>query len=99
MDYHPLRFDGAAAPMQEERKMKRVKFACLSQTIHFELNEKLPHQEAVRQARESLLRYKRELDQKQVPYVVDGESALEDGTPVLEIRKQYTQYKVGSYLD
>ena len=56
--------------------MKRVKFACLSQTIHFELNEKLPHQEAVRQARESLLRYKRELDQKQVPYVVDGESAL-----------------------
>ena len=30
--------------------MKRVKFACLAQTIHFELNEKLEHNEAVQQA-------------------------------------------------
>lgn len=34
--------------------MKRVKFACLAQTIHFELNEKLEHPEAVQQAQESL---------------------------------------------
>ncbi len=79
--------------------MKRVKFACLSQTIHFELNEKLEHQEAVQQAQESLRRYKRELEQKQVAYVVDKEYALEDGTPVLELRKQYNNYKVGTYLD
>lgn len=79
--------------------MKRVKFACLAQTIHFELNEKLEHPEAVQQAQESLRRYKRELEQKQVAYVVDKEYALEDGTPVLEIRKQYNNYKVGTYLD
>ena len=79
--------------------MKRVKFACLAQTIHFELNEKLEHQEAVQQAQESLRRYKRELEQKQVAYVVDKEYTLEDGTPVLEIRKQYNGYKVGTYLD
>lgn len=78
--------------------MKRVKFACLAQTIHFVLNEKLAHGEAVQQAQESLLHYKRELDQKQVAYVVDKEYALEDGTPVLELRKQYNSYPVGTYL-
>lgn len=53
----------------------------------------------MQQAQESLRRYKRELEQKQVAYVVDKEYALEDGTPVLELRKQYNNYKVGTYLD
>lgn len=79
--------------------MKRVKFACLEQTIHFELNDKLEHNEAVQQARESREHYKRELEQKNVRYVVDEEFVLEDGTPVLKIRKQYNQYQVGTYLN
>lgn len=80
--------------------MKRVKFACLAQTIHFELNEKLEHPEAVQQAQESLRRYKRELEQKQVAYVVDKEYALEDGTPsVGDPQAVNNNYKVGTYLD
>lgn len=79
--------------------MKRIKQACLQQTIHFELNDHLEHDEAVHQANMELQRYKADLDRKGIRYRVDEESALENGTPVLVIRKQYNSYSVGSYLD
>lgn len=79
--------------------MRRIKHACLAQNILFQLNEHLDHQEAVRQAQTELLRYKADLDRKGIRYIVDEESALEDGTPLLRIRKQYNNYSVGSYFD
>ena len=63
--------------------MKRVKYACLSQTIHLTLSEKVPHQEAVTLA----LRERQNCLEE-----------MEDGTPVLEVRKQYNNYPAGDYL-
>lgn len=79
--------------------MKRIKFACLEQTIHFELNENLEHSEAVRQSEMELERYKADLNRKGIQYTVDEETHLENGTPMLRIRRQYNSYQVGTYLD
>lgn len=38
--------------------MKRIKSACLLQTIHFQLKEDIPHEAAVRGVREELEHYK-----------------------------------------
>ena len=79
-------------------EMKRVKYACLSQTIHFTLSDKLPHQDAVTAAVEERRRCLEEMERRGVAYQVDREYQLEDGTPVLELRKQYNNYPTGAYL-
>lgn len=79
--------------------MKRVKSACLEQTIHFELNDKMEHSEAVAAARKEAELYKRGLERKGIAFRLDSETELEDGTPVLKIRKQYNNYPLGAYLD
>lgn len=79
--------------------MKRVKYACLSQTIYFTLSDKLPHQEAVKQALEERSRCLEEMERKGVQYRADKQYQMEDGTPVLEVRKQYNNYLTGQYLD
>lgn len=79
--------------------MKRVKSACLQQTIHFELNEKLDHAEAAAAALREAELYKKGLERKGIRFTVDSETVLEDGTPELRIRKQYNSYPLGTYLD
>lgn len=79
--------------------MKRIKFACLSQTIHFERNEKLEPEEATRLALLERERYLKRLDETGTVYHVDEQSQLPDGTPILVIRRQYNSYAVGTYLD
>ncbi|MBQ9165821.1 MAG: hypothetical protein IJX71_02705 [Oscillospiraceae bacterium] len=79
--------------------MKRIKFACLSQTIHFERNEKLGGEEATHLALMERERYLKRLDETGTPYHVDQQYQLEDGTPVLVLRRQYNSYAVGEYLN
>lgn len=79
--------------------MKRIKFACLSQTIHFERNEKLGEEEATSLALMERERYLKRLEETGTPYHIDRQYQLEDGTPVLVLRRQYNSYPVGSYLD
>lgn len=79
--------------------MKRIQFACLSQTIRFERNEKLEREEGLALALEERERYLKRLDQTGTVYHVDRKEQLEDGTPILVIRRQYNSYPVGSYLE
>ncbi|MGM9538136.1 MAG: hypothetical protein ACI3VN_07390 [Candidatus Onthomonas sp.] len=79
--------------------MKRIQFACLSQTIRFERNEKLELEEGIALALEERERYLKRLDQTGTLYRVDRKEQLEDGTPILVIRRQYNTYPVGGYLD
>ena len=79
--------------------MKRVKYACLSQTIHFTLSEKVPHQEAVTLALKERQNCLEEMERRGVAHQVDRSYQLEDGTPVLEVRKQYNNYPTGTYLE
>lgn len=79
--------------------MKRIKYACLEQTIHFQLKEDLGRDLAVRAVREELTAYKNQLDRKQTKYKIEEEAELADGSIILRIKRQYNDYNVGDYLD
>lgn len=79
--------------------MKRIKYACLEQTIHFTLKDDIPHDEAVAMVRREVESYKNHLQHSRVKYRIVGESTESDGSILLKIKKQYNAYACGDYLD
>lgn len=79
--------------------MKRIKAACLLQTIHFQLKEDLPHEEAVRGVQEEYARYKAQLDRNRVAYKITEETVQPDGSVLIKIRRQYNAHVCGEYLE
>lgn len=79
--------------------MKRIKSACILQTVHFALKEELPHDEAVRLVQHEYAHYKAMLDRNRTKYKITGEETLADGSIQIEIRKQYNYHDCGAYLD
>lgn len=79
--------------------MRRVKAACLCQTLHFQLSEKLPHPEAVQQVHRDIENYKRTLERSRVQYRILEETAQPDGSVMMKIKKQYNSSPVGEYLN
>lgn len=78
--------------------MKRVKAACICQTLHFMLKEDLGHDYAVRLVKEEVEHYKKKLDQNRTQYKIVEETPRPDGSVVMKIIKQYNQSPVGDYL-
>ena len=79
--------------------MKRIKEACLLQTIHFQLRENLPREAAARAVREEYEHYRKGLDRTGVKYRITQEETLEDGSIVIGIQKQYNHHPCGNYLE
>lgn len=79
--------------------MKRIKFACLEQTIHFMLKEDVPTNIAVRAVEEEYTAYKAQMDRNRTKYQIVEEQRLEDGSLLVKIKKQYNQYDCGTYMD
>ena len=79
--------------------MKRVKSACLTQTLHFMLKEDVGHNYAVQLVKEEVKKYKDDLDKKQTQYRILSEETQADGSIIIEIKKQYNASPVGNYLD
>ena len=79
--------------------MKRVKAACLYQTLHFLPKEDLDHAMAVESVRAEVDHYKAHLERNKTAYKIDEETVLEDGSVLIRIRKQYNTVRVGEYLD
>lgn len=79
--------------------MKRVKAACITQTLHFLLKEDLGHDYAVKLVSEEVKRYKDQLDRSRTQYKILSEETQEDGSIMIEIKKQYNTSPVGTYLD
>lgn len=79
--------------------MKRVKAACLTQTLHFMLKEDVGHSYAVKLVNEEVKKYKEHLDKKQTQYKILSEETQADGSIIIEIKKQYNASPVGNYLD
>ena len=48
--------------------MKRVKVACICQTLHFQLKEDVEHNYAVKLVREEVAHYKATMDRNQTKY-------------------------------
>ena len=79
--------------------MKRIKSACLQQTLHFMLKEDLRHEDAVRSVKEDLAAYRLQLERSNTRYRIDSEEEQPDGSIIVKIRKQYNSYDCGDYLD
>lgn len=63
--------------------MKRVKAACIQQTLHFMLKEEIDHNEAVRLVNEEVKRYKEQLDKTHTQYRILSETTQEDGSIIM----------------
>ncbi len=79
--------------------MKRIKEACICQTLHFQLNENLTHDYAVKVVQEEVMKYKALLDKSRTKYKIIEETTRPDGSVVIKLKKQYNNAPVGSYLD
>lgn len=79
--------------------MKRIKQACICQTLHFMLKEGIPHEEAVRIVQHEVKRYKESLIRNRILHRLVDEQTQEDGSVIIKVIKQYNQSPVGDYLD
>ena len=79
--------------------MKRVKSACIIQTLHFQLKEDLDHEYAVKMIKDEVDKYKKSLEKSKMKYRILSETEQEDGSVIIEIKKQYNQSPIGKYLE
>ncbi len=79
--------------------MKRIKAACICQTLHFQLKEDQPRSYAARMVQEEVKRYKESLDASRTRYLIEEETTQPDGSVIIRIIKQYNQSPVGDYLE
>lgn len=79
--------------------MKRVKSACICQTLHFMLKEDAEHDYAVKLVQEEVEKYKNHLESNHTQYKIVEESVEADGSIMMKIIKQYNSSPVGNYLD
>ena len=78
--------------------MKRHKYACLAQTIHFALKDEVSHEEAVNLVKREAEAYRQGLDRRKIRYRVEEELTQPDGSILLRLRRQYNAYPCGDYL-
>ncbi|MBQ8052781.1 MAG: hypothetical protein IJ198_03090 [Lachnospiraceae bacterium] len=79
--------------------MKRVKAACICQTLHFMLKDDLGHDYAVKLVKEEVEKYKASLDKNRTKYKIVSEETQSDGSVMIKIIKQHNTSPVGDYLD
>ena len=79
--------------------MKRVKAACIYQTLHFQLKEETSRDLAVRQTRDEFEHYKRGLERSHTQYKIVEEAEQPDGSLVVKVIKQYNSSPIGDYLN
>ena len=79
--------------------MKRVKAACICQTLHFMLKEDVECEYAVKLVKEEVASYKRKLELNRTQYKILEETEQPDGSIVIKIIKQHNNTPVGDYLN
>ena len=79
--------------------MKRIKAACICQTLHFMLKEDADHAYAVQLVTEEVKHYKQSLEGNHTRYKILEETPQPDGSILMRIVKQYNQSPVGDYLN
>ena len=78
--------------------MKRVKAACICQTLHFMLKEDVVHDWAVKQCQQEVEQYKKTLERNRTLYKIVEETVQPDGSIMVKVIKQYNSSPVGDYL-
>lgn len=78
--------------------MKKVTAACITQTLHFMLKDGFEPDYTKKTVQEEVRKYKEGLDRNKTQYRILSETEQEDGSIVLEIKKQYNTSPIGDYL-
>ena len=79
--------------------MKRVKAACICQTLHFMLKEDVAHDWAVKQVEQDVEQYKKTLERNRTQYKIVEQTTQADGSIMIKVIKQYNNSPVGDYLN
>ena len=78
--------------------MKRIKAACICQTLHFMLKEDVERTWAVRQVQQEVEAYKTQLMHNHIKHKIIEESTQPDGSIIVKVIKQYNSSPIGDYL-
>lgn len=78
--------------------MKRVKAACITQTLCFSNHDGETTEFARKAIVQECEKYKTQLEKSGMKYKILSEKTNEDGSIVIEIKKQYNASPVGEYL-
>ena len=78
--------------------MKRIKAACLLQTIHFQLKDDLGQTAAVKAVKDELEHYKVQLERKNTKFQIVAEEEQPDGSIIIHIKKQYNHHNCDEYM-
>lgn len=79
--------------------MKRIKAACLLQTIHFQLKDGISTEFNRKQVQQEYESYKTHLERNRTQYKIVEEAPQPDGSLIIKIKKQNNTQPVGDYLD
>lgn len=79
--------------------MKRIKAACLEQTIHFQLKDGISSELSKQQVRQEYESYKMQMDRHRTQYKIIEEAEQSDGSLIIKIKRQNNTQPVGDYLD
>lgn len=79
--------------------MKRIKAACLEQTIQFMPREGYWGEMAKRELKQEVEKYKNMLERNRTKYKIVDEREQADGTVILKIKKQHNSYDIGDYFE
>ena len=78
--------------------MKRIKSACICQTLHFQLKDGVGRDYAIRMVQEEVEHYKKTLERSHTKYRIVDEQPQPDGSVMVKVIKQYNMCDVGDYL-
>ena len=82
--------------------MKRVKAACIMQTLVFQQKEGSGYspEHCLELNREDVKKYKDTLDRARTRYKIDEETEMSDGAIIVRVRKEYNATaSIGEYFD
>lgn len=79
--------------------MKRIKAACLYQTIHFQLKDGVSTEFNRKQVQQEYESYKMHLERNRTQYKIEEEAPQPDGSLIVKIKKQNNTQPVGDYLN
>jgi hypothetical protein len=79
--------------------MKRIKAACIVQTLRFAQKDEMFKDQAKQFNAAEVERYKKSLERSRTKYKILSETEEADGSIVMEIKKQYNMSPVGEYLN
>ena len=79
--------------------MRRIKFACVEQTVQFLPKEDLEPQYVEAGVKEELENFKAKLESSRKKYKILEEVTHPDKSIVIKLKRQYNDYPCGEYLE